>query len=53
MTYLQATTNGGYLQIVFSLVDTGLEPDNIEIYLNTDQKASTGDQRINHVGGRL
>ena len=52
MTYLQATTKGSNLQIVFGLVDTGLEPAHVEIYLNTDQKSTTGDQRIHHVGGQ-
>jgi len=52
MTYLQAKTQGGYLQIAFGLVSTGLEPANVEIYLNTDQNPLTGDQRIHHVGGQ-
>ena len=52
MTYLQATTRGGNLQILFGLVATGLEPANVEIYLDTDQNPLTGDHRIHHVGGQ-
>ncbi|HKM53032.1 MAG TPA: hypothetical protein VJY33_06435, partial [Isosphaeraceae bacterium] len=52
MTYFQATTKGGNLQVLFSLVATGLEPANVEIYLDTDQNPLTGDQRIHHVGGQ-
>jgi hypothetical protein len=50
MTYLQATSNGGNLQVIFSLVDNGLA--HADIYLNTDQNPLTGDQRIHHVGGQ-
>ena len=52
MTYLEASTGGGQLQIKFGLKINSAEQPYAEIYLDTDQNPGTGDLRVNHVGGQ-
>ena len=51
LTYLQAKTGGGWLQIKFALQINTAEQPFVEFYLDTDQNPTTGDQRANHVAG--
>jgi len=52
LTYLEAKTGGGQLQIKFALQINTVEQPFVEFYLDTDQNPTTGDQRANHVAGQ-
>jgi len=51
LTYLEAKSGGGQLQIEFVPQINTAEQPFVEFYLDTDQNPTTGDQRANHVAG--
>lgn len=52
LTYLDAWIADGALHLVVGLVNAHSLVNNLEIFLNTDQRADTGDWRPGHVAGQ-